>query len=105
MSKRGRVKQQAQRRRKLKHVQGLDPEIVQAMAEAAGGDSTVEDAKELQMKMMTAVLQRMVEARLATYMDATLKTLKEEFGFEQEQLARFAQLFRERLEREQKKAK
>jgi hypothetical protein len=73
------------------------------MADAAGGAPTVEDAKELQMAMMTAVLQRMAEARLAAYMDATLKTLKDEFGFEKGQLARFAQKFRERLEREQEK--
>ena len=104
MSKR-RIRRQAERKRKLKHIDGLDPNIVQAMADAAGGDPTVEDAKDLQMKMMTAVLQRMVEARLAMYMDATLKTLKEDFDFEQGQLARFSQLFRERLECEQAKAK
>ena len=103
MSKRS-VRRQAQRKRKLKHVDGLDPEIVQIMADAAGGSPTVEDAKALQMKMMTAVLQRMVEVRLAMYMDATLKTLKDDFGFETEQLARFARLFRERVESEQKKA-
>ena len=104
MSKRG-IRRQAQRKRKLKHVDGLDPNIVQAMADAAGGDPTVEDAKELQKKMMTAALQRMVEVRLAMYMDATLKTLKEDFDFEKGQLARFAQLFRERLEREQAKTR
>jgi hypothetical protein len=74
------------------------------MADAAGAAPTVEDAKELQMKIMTAVLQRMVEARLAMFMDVILKTLRDEFDFEQDQLAQFAQSFRERLEREQKKA-
>lgn len=98
------IRRQAQRKRKLKHIDGLDPNIAQAMADAAGDDPTVEDAKALQMKMITAVLQRMVEVRLAMYMDATLKTLKEDFEFEKGQLAQFAQLFRERLEREQKKA-
>lgn len=89
------------RARRLKHVEGMDPALVKALEEGLDKAPTVADAQQLQMGMMSEVLQRMVEIRLAQWVESVLKILRDEFGFDEGQLARFAQSFMSRTRNEQ----
>ena len=88
------------RARKLKHVKGVDPALAEALSKGLGRDPTVGDAQKLQQEMLSQVLQRMVEMRLAQWLESVLETLRDEFGFTAEQLAQFARSFMDRTRNE-----
>lgn len=96
-----------QRVRKLKRA-GVPPELLDTMKGVLGKDPTVQDAQEFQLEMAQVVLQRLVEVRLAQWIEAVLVILRDEFEFSEIQLAHFARLFMAKtgrmVEDEQEKA-
>ncbi len=52
------------------------------------------DAQDLQLEMVRIVLQRLVALQFAQWLDTILKILRDEFGFSEEQLTRFARILR-----------
>jgi hypothetical protein len=84
------------RQRKLKQMDGMDPQLLTAMEQLLERDPTVADGQALQMAMLSQALQSMVQIRLAQWIEAALETLRDEFGFTEHQLAHFAQEFMEK---------
>ena len=55
------------------------------------------DVQDLEMNMVQTVLGRMVELELARWLNNSLLTLKDDFGFNEDQLSEFARGFRARM--------
>lgn len=54
-------------------------------------------ALEVDQYLLTNVLERMVAVELARWLDSTMHVLKDEFGFDEQQLTEFAKEFRKRM--------
>lgn len=91
----------AKRRRRTRR-QGRDGkhhvplEITEALDEGLDVELVAGNHADIQLAMVQAVLRRMVELKLAQWTETVLLILRDEFGFNQEQLALFAREFRER---------
>lgn len=81
------------RKRKQHSEARVPPEVVEALPAVLSSEAS---EQEIQLAMLQITLQRAVEIRLAQWIHAALETLRDEFGFSQEQLAQFARSFRER---------
>jgi hypothetical protein len=97
------VARAAQDRRVIQPETDEERLVIGALETELGHRPTVADAKDLQLEMVQVALRRMVELRIAGWLDAVLRTLRDDFQFDTEQLARFARAFRERT-REQEQA-
>lgn len=84
------------RKRKQHSEARVPPEVVEALPAVLSKDPSEASEQEIQLAMLQITLQRAVEIRLAQWIHAALETLRDEFGFSQEQLAQFARSFRER---------
>jgi hypothetical protein len=90
------------KRRRRARRQGRDgkhpvpPKIAGILDEGLDIDLVAGNHADIQLAMVQAVLRRMVELKLAQWTETVLLILKDEFGFNQEQLALFARKFRER---------
>lgn len=79
-----------------KKVRDLPPEILEAWTDELGREPRMADATDVQLKMVQVVLRRMVELKLAQWMETNLLILKDEFGFDEERLAKFISEFMRR---------
>lgn len=82
----------------------IPPEVIAALPAVLSKDPSEASEQEIQLAMLQITLQRAIEIRLAQWIHAALETLRDEFGFNQEQLAQFARSFREKTSGQATKA-
>jgi phage terminase large subunit-like protein len=87
-----------QNKKRLKRIKDVDPAILAALRASLGREPTAEDARNMQQQMVQTALQRMVELKLAQWIESALFVLRDDFQFNEEQLAQFLRNFREKVD-------
>lgn len=59
--------------------------------------------QDIELGLQQMVLKKLVELHMAGWFDACLRTLQDDFGFDEGQLAEFARSFREKVDESQDK--
>lgn len=60
--------------------------------------------QDIELGIQQMVLKKLVELHMANWFDCCLRALKDDFGFDEERLAKFARSFRERVDESQETA-